>query len=516
MASHEAPCQGPLGHSAARLVADRRVRLLAGAALAWLVWVLPGVAGLPGPARATAGVACFTAWCWLTGALPLPVASLLPALLLPATGALPARVVAPFYFQDILLLFLGGFILALALERYDLHRRFALRALRMFGARPRRVVLGFMAASASLSMFVSNTSTALLMLPVAVAVLDSCAAADGRRLAPPLLLGIAYGCSIGGTATPIGTAPNSVFLGQLAERFPAAPEISFGIWFVGVLPFAATFLLLAWLVLARVAFRLPAGPVAGLEELRNDVAGLAPRRPAQTRVLAVFVVVAALWITRQGADFGPFELPGWQRLLPSAVAAAVSDATVALAGVMLLFVLPGEEGQPALLCWEDCAALPWGVLLLLGGGFALARACEATGLSAAIGESLSGLIGSAPPVATVVLVATAVAFLTELTSNTATINLLLPLIFSASVAAEVNPMLLAVPATLAVSCAFMLPAATPPNAILFGTGRITVPQMARAGLLLNLLTAVFVTLFTFLWIAPRWGLDLDSFPDWAR
>ncbi|RMH02019.1 MAG: DASS family sodium-coupled anion symporter [Planctomycetota bacterium] len=495
--------------------AGPRPRLVVGGALALALPFLPGVAELAGPARATAGVAFFTAWCWLTGSLPLPVASLLPALLLPLTGALPARVVAPFYFHDILLLFLGGFVLALALERYELHRRFALRALRLFGCRPRRVVLGFMLVGAALSMFISNTSTALLMLPVALAVLDACAEEDAARLGPPLLLAIAYSCSIGGTATPIGTAPNGVLLGLLAERFPRAPEIAFGTWVVGVVPFAAVFLLLTWLVLTRLIHRLPVEPVPGLEALRRE-GGLGRRRPAQTRVLAVFALTAVLWITRQGADLGPVALPGWQALLPAAAAGSISDATVALFGVFLLFILPGEDGRRTLLEWEDCRSLPWGVLLLLGGGFALARACDRTGLSQAIGDALAGGVGAAGPVRTVLLVSLAVTFLTEITSNTATINLLLPLIFTASAAAGVHPLLLALPATLAVSCAFMLPVATPPNAILFGSGRLAIAQMARAGFVLNLLTAVVVTLFTFLWIAPRWGIDLAVFPAWAR
>ena len=496
--------------------ANPRVRLLTGAGLALLLVRLDALAPLPSGARAAAGVAFFTAWCWRTASLPLPVASLLPAMLLPATGALPAKQVAPFYFKDILLLFLGGFILALALERYQLHRRFALRALRLFGTRPRWVVFGFMAVAALLSMFVSNTSTALLMLPVAVAVIDACRPEDSRRLGPPLLLGIAYACSIGGTATPIGTAPNSVLLGLLGERFPDAPEIAFGTWFLGAVPFALSFLLVAWLVLTRVVSRLPQGTVPELDELRDRGAELGPRSRAQSRVLAVFVVVATLWMTRQGADFGAFAIPGWQLLLPAGVSATISDSTVALFGVVLLFSLPGEGERKTLLEWQDCAALPWGVLLLLGGGFALAESCDATGLSTAIGESLSGTVGVLPPALMVAVLVLAVTFLTEVTSNTATISLLLPLSFSACVSAEVSPMLLAVPATFAVSCAFMLPVATPPNAILFGSGRITIGQMARAGFLLNLLTAVFVTLFTFLWIAPRWGLDLSRFPDWAR
>lgn len=493
------------------------LRFLCGVALAWIVPFLPGVNELPGEARAVAGVAVLTAWCWLTASLPLPVASLLPALLLPATGAVPARVVAPWYFHDILLLFLGGFILAIGLERYGLHRRFALRALSLFGAQPRRVVLGFMVVAAGLSMFVSNTSTALLMLPVALAVLDRCEMQDRQHLTRPLLLGIAYACSIGGVATPIGTAPNSVFLGQVRDRFPDAPSLGFGTWFMGALPLVIGFLAIAWFVLVRIAHRVPATSGLSVDDVRAERAASGERTIEQNRVLFVFLLVASLWMTRAGADFGAVSIPGWQDLLPDQIAGTISDATVALLGVMLLFLLPGKARRTgALLDWEDCRDIPWGILILLGGGFALARACESSGLSAAIGDSLAGLIGSTPPLVMVFLVALGVTFLTEITSNTATINVLLPLMFSACVAAEVHPFLLALPATFAVSCAFMLPVATPPNAILFSSGRLTVLDMARTGFLLNLMTAVLVTFFALYWIAPIWGLDLTEFPDWAR
>ncbi len=489
---------------------------LTGAGLAVTVAFLPGVADLPDAARATAAVAFLTAWCWLFEALPLPIASLLPAFLLPATGVAPAREVAPWYFQDILLLFLGGFILALALERYGLERRFARRALLLFGTRPRRVVLGFMLTCALLSMFISNTSTALLMLPVALALLHACSEEEGRALQAPLLLGIAYSCSIGGLATPIGTAPNSVLLGITAERFPDAPEIGFGTWFIGAFPLTLAFLFFAWFVLVYVVSRLPSGQLDGLGVFLEGARAHGPRSPEQSRVLGVFLLVALLWMTRQGFDFGSFRIPGWRDLLPPSVQGTLADSTVALLGVVLLFLLPGQGRRGTLLDWEDCRDLPWGVLLLLGGGFALARAFTSSGLSTAIGDGMSAGLEVLPLWGTVLLLCLTVTFLTEITSNTATINILLPLLFSAAVAGGIHPMALAIPLTFSVSCAFMLPVATPPNAILFSSGRLDIRTMARHGVILNLATAVLVTLLTFAWIAPRWGFDLDVFPDWAR
>jgi len=489
---------------------------LLGLALAIVAAFLPGVRDLTPAARSTVTVAVLTAWCWLLEALPLPIASLLPALLLPALGVAPAREVAPWYFQDILLLFLGGFILALALERYGLERRFARRALLFFGTRPRRVVLGFMAVSALLSMFISNTSTALLMLPVALALLHSCSEDEASSLQTPLLLGIAYACSIGGMATPIGTAPNSVLLGMMTESFPEAPEIGFGTWFLGALPLVLTFLVVAWLLLVRVLSRLPTAPLQGLGSFLDASGEDGPRSPVQSRVLGVFLLVAGLWMTRQGFDFGSFRIPGWRDLLPAAVQGTLADSTVALFGVVLLFLLPGEGRRGTLLDWEDCRDLPWGVLLLLGGGFALARAFTYSGLSTAIGDSLASSLHVLPLWGTVLLLCLTVTFLTEITSNTATINILLPLLFSAAVAGGIHPMALGMPLAFSVSCAFMLPVATPPNAILFSSGRLRIGTMARHGILLNLCTAVLVTLFTFAWIAPRWGFDFNSFPDWAN
>ncbi len=487
--------------------------LVCGAAAA----LLARAGGLSSEAVATAGTAGATAAAWLTGAVPLPVASLLPALLLPALGALPAAEVAPRYFPEILLLFLGGFILALALERHGLHRRFALRAVGLLGTRPRRVVLGFMAVAMGLSMFVSNTSTALLMLPVAVAVLDACRPEEARRLSAPLLLGIAWACSIGGVATPIGTAPNAVLLGQLETTWPEAPLPAFGTWVIGTFPFCLSFLLVAWAILCRVGGGLPHHSFEGLEILQEERRAAGRRSRDQTRVLAVFAAVALAWLSRQGVDFGGFRLPGWAELLPARVQGTLADSTVALAGVLLLFVLPGEGTRGgALLDWEDCVRIPWGILLLLGGGFALAHAIQVTGLAEALGGTMEGAVATLPPWGLVFLLSLFVTFLTEITSNTATISVLLPLFFSAARAAGVHPLLLGLPATLAVSCAFMLPVATPPNAILFSSGRISIATMARTGFVLNLATAVLVTAFTFLWVAPRWGLELRELPAWAR
>lgn len=517
MAGAPPPRAEPLAATTTPAPRRLRLRTLAAvcAAAAATLW-LPGIAGLPWAARATAAVAVLTALCWMTEALPLPVASLLPALLLPALGAVRAREVAPWYFDDVLLLFLGGFVLAIAIERYGLHERLAWRAVAVFGARPTRLVLGMMVATAGLSMFVNNTSSTLVMLPVAMALLARCGAEEQRSLGSPLMLGVAYAATIGGLATPIGTAPNMVFLAQAGTRFPEAPRIGFGEWMIAMLPLAAAFLLLSWWILTRVTGRVGSGVSAGLAAGAREARALPPLDADARKVLAIFLGAAILWITRRPADLGAVRLPGWSQLLPAPAAAAVEDSTVALLACVLLFAMPSRRrGGAPLLAWDDCRDLPWGVLLLIGGGLALATAFDRTGLSQAVAEGLAGALHALPAWALLGLIATAVVLFSELASNTAAINILLPLLFGAAVQAGLHPMLVALPAVAAVSYAFMLPVGTPPNAIAYATGRIPMRDMIRAGALLDLAAVVLISIAVVSWIAPRLGYDLAEVPAWS-
>ncbi len=494
-----------------------RLRLLAAAAVAAAVLpFLPGLSELPAPARVTAAVAVFTALCWMTEALPLPIASLLPAILLPAFGAVSAVEIAPWYFHDILLLFLGGFVLAIALERYGLHERLAWRAVAIFGARPQRLVLGLMIATAGLSMFVNNTSTTLVMLPVAMALLARCSEEEQARIGSPLMLGVAYAATIGGLATPIGTAPNMVFAAQSRLRFPDAPAAGFGSWMVAMLPLAAAMLLATWWVLTRVTGRTGNQSSPGLAACVREARGLAPLDRDARSVLGIFLAVALLWLTRTPNDLGAFTVHGWSELLPKATADAISDTTVALFGCVFLFALPSRRrGGAPLLAWSDCRELPWGVLLLIGGGLALARAFDSTGLSTAVAEQLSGSLDQMPTWAVLLVIAASVTLLSELASNTAAINILLPLLFGAAIESGMHPMLVALPAVISVSYAFALPVGTPPNAIAFATGRIPMRDMLRAGLLLDLIAIALVCLFVVFWVAPRLGFELSVTPEWA-
>jgi solute carrier family 13 (sodium-dependent dicarboxylate transporter), member 2/3/5 len=469
----------------------RIVRLLGGLAMGLVVYLLipeqyVGPAGelveLGQAGRICGGLAAWMACWWLTEAIPLWATALLPLLLLPVTGTRSIQAATAPYFHPLIFLFLGGFILALSMERWGLHKRFALGTLRVVGTRPRNMVAGFMGASALLSMWVSNTATTMMMLPIAISVLALTSTEKGEGgLDVPLLLGVAYGASIGGIGTLIGTPPN-LFLASYA-RDHLGTEISFVGWMAVGLPLVALFLPLAWLLLTRVLYPLSPEPVPGVAGLiAQERQGLGTMGRGEKITLVVFVLTAAGWITRPLLPFG------------------ISDTAIALAAATALFVIPVDfKARRFAMDFRTAARVPWGILLLFGGGLSLAAALDGTGVAAYLGVLMSGL-GGLPAAAVVVTVTALVIFLTELTSNTATAATLIPILASIAPGLGMEPMALAVPATLAASCAFMMPVATPPNAIVFGSGRVTIRQMTRAGLWLNLAGIAIIGLVTFAWL----------------
>ena len=529
---------GPSSERSGRSVG--RAGLLVGCVLfAALLWA-PGLS-LDPLQRKVAAVSALTATLWLTVAIPVGAASLLPAALFPLLGVLPAREVAPFYLRDLVMLFLGAFIVAQGLERWGVHRRIALAVIQAVGSSRRRLVLGFMTASALLSLTVNNTATTLLMLPIVSAVLLRVEEQDrARGLAKTdprfgwcLLLGVAYSASVGGMGTPVGTAPNQVFLGQMASIFPDGPKLSFGEWFLAFAPLVALFVPLGWLILTRAVYRFEDVRGESVSTIQAQRRALGAWRTPEKRMATIFVATACLWVFRADLVLGGWTLPGWSRLLmgPDAADPAwyaahkndISDATVAVAMALLMFVIPSgqqrAQGSSAtderhLMNWRTAVGLPWDVLLLLGGGFCLASGFQESELDAVFGEALAPLLGDAPRWMVAAVIAVGVSFLTEITSNTATTTVLLPVLASAGVAAGLDPLALMLPATLAASAAFMMPAATPPNAVVFATGRIPVPAMARAGLVLNLLMVGLIVLVFEFWAADRLGV-LRSTPDWA-
>jgi solute carrier family 13 (sodium-dependent dicarboxylate transporter), member 2/3/5 len=469
----------------------------------------------PDNARVTrmAAVALLMAVWWMTEAVPLAVTALLPVVLFPVLGIMDGKAVAPIYFNHVIFLFVGGFMVALAMRRWNLHKRIALRVLLFFGTRPRRLLLGFMTATAFLSMWISNTATTMMMVPIALAVIlnfeESLGRERLRRLSIGLLLGVAYGATLGGIATLVGTPPNLSFARIFQITFPAAPEIGFAQWMLFAFPLAALFLVAVWLLLSFLFLR---GVDTSIDDrvFTDQYEELGPVSFEEKVVLADFVLLALLWMFRSDLCFGGFVLPGWSGLFENP--GWLNDGVVAMAMALVLFIVPSRRGR--ILDWETAGRLPWHIVLLFGGGFALASGFRESGLSLWVGGELSAA-QNLHPILIVALVSIVVTFLTELTSNTATAEMLLPVLAALALTIGVNPLLLMVPGTLACSLAFMLPVATPPNAIIFGTNRLRIVDMARAGFVLNLIGVALVTLAT--WILGRavFGIDLTHLPDWA-
>jgi sodium-dependent dicarboxylate transporter 2/3/5 len=448
----------------------------------------PLFALLAGLALRAAGLSTDAVWCgaittlcavwWVLEPIPIPATSLIPFALFPLLGVLDHKGVATAYGHSLILLLLGGFMLSMAMEKSGAHRRLALGMVRMVGGvGGKRLVLGFMIAAAVLSMWISNTATTLMLLPVALAVLQQ---TDDDSLAVPLLLGMAYAASVGGIGTPVGTPPNVILMGVYQEH--TGKEISFASWMKIGVPVVVIMLPIIWLWITR-------NLKSTGEKLALPDPG--PWRPAERRVLSIFGLTALAWVTRS-EPFG-----GWSALIG---APGVGDSTVALTAVVVLFLFPDGEGD-RLLDWETAARIPWGLLILFGGGIAIARAFGVSGLSTALGQALSAL-ASWPMLGMLLAICLCVTFVTEVTSNTATTSLLMPILAAAATAAAVDPRLLMVPAAISASCAFMLPVATAPNAIVFGTGKVTTSRMAREGIALNLIGGVVITLVCY-FMLPR-------------
>lgn len=471
----------------------------------------------PAVAR-TAAIAALIATWWITEALPIPVTSLLPVVLFPLFSVMKGGEVASSYMNSSIFLFMGGFLIALAIEKWQLHRRIALNILRFIGDKPRRLILGFMIATAGLSMWISNTATAMMMLPIAIAVLAKAddAISDPKvraNFSLALMLSIAYSASIGGIGTLIGTPPNLAFSRIFAITFPEAPPITFAQWSMMTMPLVILFLGVTWVLLVRVLVPVKnEGFAGGKDIIRQELKRLGTVTTAERRVGAVFAVTALLWIFRTNIDLGFMVIPGWSNLL--GLQGMVDDGTVAVAMGTLLFIIPSGKGSGKFLIdWQTALKLPWGILLLFGGGFALAKGFKVSGLSEWIGNGLAGL-ADVPSVVMVAGTATLLTFLTELTSNTGTTEMILPVLAALAVAVKVHPLLLMLPATISASCAFMLPVATPPNAIVFGSGRVPIAKMATVGIALNLIGIVLVTSLVMLVIAPLFGLLGGELPEW--
>lgn len=502
----------------------RTVGLAAGVAGFVLVLLLPAPAGLSPDAHKTAAVAVLMISWWVSEAVHIGVTGLVPLVAFPLLGVSSSRDVSAHFANHLIFLFVGGFIIAHAMEAWNLHRRIALNAIARFGSRPQPIVLGFMLTSAVLSMWISNTATTMMLLPMAMAVVNQLAqsaevrgvssGAEGSRFARDvfgcvLLLGIAYAASIGGIGTIVGSPTNVAFLGFVVDSLPDLPAIGFAQWSLVCVPIVAVFLPMTWLYLCRFAGAVPLSSIrfSGSQSvIRRELDELGPISTPEKRVLVVCAATGLLWIFRAPLDLGALYLPGWSELFP--VPGHVHDSTVAMAMAVLLFVLPSghPRGTGRLLNWKGAArGIPWGIVFLLGGGFSLAASITETGLAAWVGSALSMMQG-VPDWVLVVAICVLTTAMTETTSNVATVLMLSPAIAAMAGEIGVHPYLLLLPMAVTSSFAFTMPVATPPNAIIFSSGWITIPQMLRAGVVLDIAGLLVVPVAVYLLGASLLGI----------
>ncbi len=454
---------------------------------------------------------------WLTEAIPIAATSLLPLVLFPLFGILDAKQTASSYINNIIFLFIGAFMFAITVEKWNLHRRIALRLIKMIGGSAGRLLLAFMLSSWLMSMLINNTSTTMLMLPIALSIILQMEEINDkqnvRSFAIAILLGIAYASSIGGIATLVGTVPNLVFVKIFSTSFPNAPEINFTTWMMAALPISAVMLVITWLVLKFILLKTGQKIKIDRNYILNENKKLGPMSYEESVVLFLLVSLALLWVFRADIELGSFTIPGWSNIFTFGY--MIDDSTVAVFIAALLFFIPSRTKKGEFLTDNTIfKKIPWDIIILFGGGFAVAGAFKQTGLATIISSNLT-VLNNVPPIMIIIIVCGLLTFLTELTSNTATTQTVLPILAATAVAMQINPLLLMVPATLSASMAFMLPVATPPNAIIFGSGRIKIFEMARIGIILNFIGMVVISVMFYylgMWlydivpnVMPAWG-----------
>ncbi len=468
----------------------------------------------------TLAVAVLMALWWITEIVPLAVTSLLPFILFPVLGVMNGKLVASNYFNDIIFLFLGGFLFALAMQKWNLHRRIALKLLMLVGNSPAKIMLGFMLATSFLSMWISNTATTMLMIPILMSIIVKLEEVNKNKsihlFSTGLLLAVAYSASIGGVSTLVGTPPNLSFARIFAIYFPEAPEISFALWFFYAFPIVVVLLSITYGYLYLVFIRRNSKnwSTINTSDIETEYKNLGPWVAEQKIIAFLFILLAILWFTRADLNFGFFSVKGWSNLFANPK--YLNDGTVAITIAVLLFLLPSKNGHGKFIMdWKTAEKIPWDIILLFGGGFALASGFKDSGLSYWFGDQLIWLKG-VHPIIIVLSVSLLITFLTELTSNVATVETFLPVLAGLAMSLELNPLLFMLPATISASLAFMMPAATPPNAIIFGTKRIKVLEMSKTGFMLNFIGIAIVTLATYYLATFVFNISLTDFPAWAN
>ena len=482
---------------------SKRVGLLAGPLAFLLIILFFHPKGLSSEANAVLASTAWMAIWWISEAIPIAVTALLPIVLFPLTGGLALSDTTASFGHKYVFLYVGGFILALTIERWNLHKRIALTIINIIGTNVTKIILGFMVSTAFLSMWISNTATTVMMLPIGMAIIaqlkdnPDTIEDENQIFGKALMLAIAYSASIGGVSTLIGTPPNLVLAGIVEDMYGV--EITFSKWIVFGLPISVILLFICWKYLTSFAFsfKQKAFP-GGRAEIKKQLTNLGDLGYEERMVLIVFVLTAFAWITRS------FLLT---KILP-----ALDDTIIAMVAAVVLFLIPAsKEKNRKLINWEEAVKLPWGILLLFGGGLALAEGFKSSGLAVWIGSQMTLLDGVALILLLLVII-TAVNFLTEITSNLATTAMILPILAPLAVTIDVHPYMLMVGATVAASCAFMLPVATPPNAVVFGSGYLTIPDMFKAGIWMNIISIILLTIITYFLLPFLWGFDPGVYP----
>lgn len=503
----------------------RKIGLFLGPLLFLGALLFPTPAGLSPEGQRAAGVVLLMAVWWITEAVEMAITSLIPLVLFPMLGILPSEKTAPYYTDHTIFLYFGGFVVALAIQKWNLHRRIALQTIKIVGTKPTRLVLGFMIATAFLSMWMSNTACAMMMFPIGMAVAQQLAGEAGQKpdkrvldnFGSVLMLAIAYSSSIGGIGTLIGTPTNLVFSGAAPKLVPGGPEIQFLKWMAIGVPVVIIFLPICWFYLCRFSSAVPLTQIqfrSGEHVIEDELKKMGPVTTEEKRILWIWLLMALLWIFRVPLKMGSVTVPGWSQLF--AKSAFLHDATVAMAAGILLCLIPSSKFKPAapgqepereyLIDWATISkGVPWGVLFLFGGGFALAAGMEATGLSIWLG-GVFGKLAGIPPFLIVLITCIGVTMLSEIASNTATAVMAMPILAATAGQVGLHPYLIMIAGTVAASYGFMLPVATPPNAIVFSSGWISSPQMAKTGLALDLMGVLLVSVLVYLLVGPVFGI----------
>ncbi|MCU0370378.1 MAG: DASS family sodium-coupled anion symporter [Bacteroidales bacterium] len=491
---------------------SKLIAILAGLAFLIAAMLLPVPKGMSPEARNAAAIALLMAFWWITEPIPIYATAFLPMALFPMLKVLPAGETAVNYGHDLVLMMISGFFIAKAIEAQNLHKRIALLLIKALGTSRPRIMLSIMIATALLSMWIANVTAALMMLPIGLAIIlkEEAQGHASPKYGVAVMLGIAYSASIGGLGTILGSPTNLIFSGVMDKIFPLAPKFSFLSWLKVGIPILLIFLPLVWYFLVRF-FKIRGSIPGNKEIIDEELKSLGRMSPGEKRVMTIFILTVIGWIFREGFTFDRFIVPGWGKLF--GVEKFATDSTVGMFSTMLLFMVPAGNGK-RLLDWKTAGSIPWGVGVIVGGGYALAASFKVTGLADWLGLQLA-FVSSYPTLVVLFIVVGAVLLFTEMNSNTATANIFLPVLGSMAVAGNINPLILMIPATFASSMVFIMPAGTGPNTVIFGSNKVTIQDMARAGIWLKLISMILLPVILYILTIYILGIDL-ALPAWAK